>query len=126
MRNEFDIKELHEGVKRHAAVVNETKMLADISFNFIENNIEGAELVITSGFEIGCAYSIELAFDNFSFTIFDGFVGDVAKMVNDTKELLVAKKLRLQIINFQNQDTNQDVADAWKYNFKLCTGEIIF
>jgi len=126
MNNHLDIPELHQGAMRHAAITKETAMLSDISFKYIENNLKNAELVITSGFEIGCNYSIELSFENFSFTVSEGFVEDVEQMVINVNLLLEKGNLKQHIIDFQEHDTSDNISDAWFFNFNLCTNNIDF
>jgi hypothetical protein len=97
------IPELSKGYNMQMRVIEYTRQIEMLDIKYRSN--ENGSLLVCSGFEIGCVYTINLSFDNFSFVVLEGFEEDFPKMVSDL-EYILKNNLLIETIHKYFEKTN--------------------
>jgi uncharacterized protein (DUF2344 family) len=100
MNNKISIPEVHQGYMMQMRVKDSHEKIKLLNEEYFDNLDIDCKLDISSGFEIGCIYSIGLEFENYSFTIIDGDEEDIPEMIKKVEMYLTNKVLISQIIKF--------------------------
>ena len=116
---EQNIPEIRAGYNMQIRVKDSTDKVEQLDYKYRSN--EAGKLVVTSGFEIGCTYSIGIDYDNFLFDIMDGTEEEMPEMVKKLETLLKNDGIEKAVLLFGSKN---GMSELGVQNFKNCIKKV--